>query len=109
MIKVNARHIIFYIIGIVLLFFGYPGFWDEIKENNRKKEEAKKMQQEVDIASSKAFEVQELILDPLTDTWKNDQHYFQTINVGKINFKALQKAKKTMIETNDDENASDSF
>lgn len=110
MIKVNARHIALYLIGIVLLVFGYPNFLDKITEAGRMKEEANRIRKEAEEASSKPFEVQELVYDPNSDTWKNENYYFQTIHVGQVNFKALLTVKKrNAIETNDDENASDSF
>lgn len=109
MIKINPRHIFLYIIGIVLLVFGYPSFWTEIKEENKKKEETKRMQEDAQLASTKKFEIQQAEFDSLTKQWKNKTPYFQTIHVGKVNFKAVLINKKTSIETNDDENASDSF
>lgn len=109
MIKVNTRHIILYLTGIVLLIFGYPGFWDKITEANQKKNQAIRIRHEAKEASSKPFEVQQLELDTVSNTWKNKHLYFQTVHVGQINFKAVRIAKKSTIETNDDENASDSF
>lgn len=109
MIKIKAKHILLYAIGITLLIFGQRNFWEDIKKEERQKEAAKKAMKEAEIASSKEFEVQTLVYDSIHKTWQNKDIYFQTLHVGNINFKALKRFNKTTVETNDDENASDSF
>lgn len=109
MIKVKTKHIVLYAVGIILLIFGQRSFWDGIQETTKQKEAGRKMAEESRKASSKAFEVQELVYDPAHNAWKNNNPYFQTLHVGSVNFKALKKGGNTSIETNDDENASDSF
>ena len=112
MIKIKPHYIFLYAIGAFLLLFGQRDFWEGILEEQKQKEIAKKQSEEAKIASEKKFEVQNLSYDSITKTWKNAGHYFQTIHVGNVNFKAIkasQKSSKTVIETNDDENASDSL
>ncbi|MCL8001048.1 hypothetical protein M8994_22915, partial [Brucella sp. 21LCYQ03] len=102
-------HIMLYLIGFFLLVFGHPNFWDKITEADRKKRETKRIQQEAAVASAKPFEVQELVFDTASNTWKNKLPYFQTIHVGQVNLKAFRNSGSTTVETNDDENASDSL
>lgn len=109
MIKIKAKHILLYVIGITLLIFGQRNFWEEIKEADKQKEATKKAMEQAEIASNKKFEVQTLYYDSVQKSWENKDVYFQTLHVGNINFKALKRFNKTTIETHDDENASDSF
>lgn len=111
MIKIKAHYILLYTIGALLLLFGQRDFWEGLLEEQKQKEFAKKQSEEAKVASEKKFEVQNLVYDSVGKTWKNEGLYFQTIHVGNVNFKALtsaQKKSKTVVETNDDENASDS-
>lgn len=98
-----------YSIGIILLMFGQRSFWEEMLEAREQKELEKKMAGEAHEEDLKPFEVQELSYDPTENIWNNNSHYFQTVHVGNVNFKALKKTGKTSVETNDDENASDSI
>lgn len=110
MLKIGARYIALYAIAVVFLVFGNRDLWRKLQEAGRQKEASRKMAEEAVIASNKPFEVQELDLDPVTGTWKNRHAYFQPVHVGNVNFKALRpKTKSTGVETNDDENASDTF
>lgn len=109
MIKIKIKHILLYAIGILLLIFGQRHFWEDILQTVKQKESAKKMAEEARVASEKAFEVQQLTYDSSLHIWKNMNPYFQTLHIGKINFKALPQGKKSTVETNDDENASDSI
>ncbi|MCC9167732.1 hypothetical protein [Pontibacter harenae] len=109
MIILKAKYIVLYAIGIILLIFGQRNFWEELQEASEQNEAKKKMLEEAFIASNRKFEVQELVYDSTKNLWKNKYPYFQTIQVGNVNFKALKRSKKTTIETNDDENASESF
>lgn len=109
MVKIKAKYIVLYAMGIILLIFGQRNFWEEIQKAKKQKETAKKQANEARIALQKKFEIQTVVYDSLQKTWKNEYHYFQTIHVGNVNFKALKKTVKTTRETHDDENTSDSF
>ncbi|KZE73362.1 hypothetical protein AV926_18435 [Myroides marinus] len=109
MVRIRTKQIILYLIGVLLLVFGYPDFWNKVIDYHRLKEEIKRSTQEAEEAISQPFEVQELVYDSNSKRWKNKQHYFQVIHLGKVNFKSKQKVNINTIETNDDENASDSF
>lgn len=109
MMRIKGKHILLYVIGITLLIFGQRSFWEDFKEESKGKESAKKMADEAQLVSDKKFEVQTLEYDSIQKSWKNKATYFQTLHVGNVNFKALKRFNKTTVETNDDENASDSF
>jgi len=110
MINRKTQSFALYFVGIALLLFGQRSFWEKYKESQRQLEQEKRQQREVDIASNKSFETQEVIYDSVNKKWKNDHYYFQTVHVGNVNFKAgSKKGTKTTIEDHDDENASDSF
>lgn len=119
MVKINAKHILLYVIGVALFLFGYPSFWTKIKESNEKEKLAQKLRDEAMAESTKGFDTQTLTFDSIANKWENKSVYFQTIYLGKIDFKSLQSAskqtsiassisKKVTVETNDDENASES-
>lgn len=109
MIKIKAKYIVLYATGIILLIFGQRNFWEKIQQAQKESEAAKKRSEEAFIASNKKFEIQELTYDSTKNLWKNKYPYFQILQVGNVNFKALTKSEKTSIETNDDENASESL
>ncbi|SFJ18557.1 hypothetical protein [Myroides guanonis] len=109
MVRIKTKHIFLYVIGITLLIFGQRSFWEDFKVASKQKETAKKIADEALLASEKGFEVQTLEYDSIQKSWKNKATYFQTLHVGNVNFKALKRFNKTFVETNDDENASDSF
>lgn len=109
MVRIKTKHIFLYVIGITLLIFGQRSFWEDFKVASKQKEAAKKMANEALLASEKGFEVQTLEYDSIQKSWKNKATYFQILHVGNVNFKALKRFNKTFVETNDDENASDSF
>lgn len=109
MIKVKAKYIVLYTIGITLLIFGQRDFWEKIQEASKQKEISRKQTEEAQMASNKKFEIQELTYDSVRNKWINQHVYFQTQNMGNVNFKLLKRSANIKIETNDDENASDSF
>lgn len=109
MIKIKAKHIILYAIGSLLLIFGQRSFWEGVKKEEKQRGATAKAMKEAEIAVNKKFEVQTLIYDSIQDNWYNKDIYFQTLHVGNVNFKALKRFNKTVVETNDDEDASDSF
>ncbi|GLB50427.1 hypothetical protein [Neptunitalea lumnitzerae] len=102
----KLKYILLYIIGLGLLVFGNRNFWDELQES-RKKEKLEDEKKHVNDGIAKRFETQRLEYDAATGKWKNPNYYFKVINLGNFNFKTLNKGKTT-VETNDDENASDS-
>lgn len=108
MIKIKTKYIALYVLGILLLIFGQRSFWESLLKEAEDKKEALKLRKEAEDASSKKFEVQKLEYDSVKGKWKNNTLYFQTIHTGSINFKALKNKTKTVVETNDDENASES-
>ncbi|MFD2940243.1 hypothetical protein [Flavobacterium notoginsengisoli] len=106
MIKIKTKYIALYILGILLLIFGQRNFWESLLKEAEDKKEALKLRKEAQEAFSQKFEIQKLQYDSVKRIWKNNSLYFQTIHTGSINFKALKN--KTVVETNDDENASES-
>lgn len=110
MINRKTQSFVLYFVGVVLLLFGQRSFWEKYKDAQRQIAQEKIQQSEVEKVSNKPFETQKVEYDSITNTWKNEHRYFQTVHVGNVNFKALnKKGIKTTIEDNDDENASDSF
>lgn len=110
MIKFKFRYVALYATGVCFLVFGNRDLWAKILEENSQKEANKKQAEEGALLSSRPFEVQELKFDPAAGTWANPHHYIQTVHVGRVNFKALRpKGGNSTVESNDDENASDTF
>lgn len=104
----KIRPILLYITGLFLLIFGNRDLWDEVREERREAEKNQKLLTEANRDLEKRFEVQQLEYDSLNNQWKNPHYYFQLVNASYINFKALNKTKRTSIESDDDEIASDS-
>lgn len=110
MIQFRLKYVVLYATGIVLLVSGNRGLWEKLREENRRAEADRKLAEEARVLSSRPFEVQELTKDPKTNAWTNAHHYIQTVHVGRVNFKALRpRLGNSSVETNDDENASDTF
>ncbi len=110
MIRFRLRYVVLYTTGIALLVFGNRGLWERLQEENRQAETNRKLAEQARILSSRPFEVQALTRDPVTNALKNNHPYIQTVHVGRVNFKALRpKLGGASVETNDDENASDTF
>ncbi|GFD75993.1 hypothetical protein [Tenacibaculum mesophilum] len=103
----NFKHIILYLLGISLLLFGNRNLWDKWQES-REKYKREKALATVNDNVEKRFETQKITYDTITKTWKNSNFYFQTINLGNVNFKTLRKKGRTTIELDGDENASSS-
>lgn len=103
----RAKHIFLYLLGIGLLIFGNRDLWDELKEA-REREKKQKALAEANKDVGKHFETQKLQYDSANHTWENASYYFQIVNLGNVNFKALRKKGRTHVEIDDDENASDS-
>ncbi|MCR4031447.1 MULTISPECIES: hypothetical protein [Flavobacterium] len=108
MIKIKTKYIALYFLGILLLIFGQRSFWENLIKEKEDQKEALKLRQEAENAFSQQFEVQKLEYDSVNRKWKNNNLYFQIIHTGSINFKALKNKSKTVVETNDEENASES-
>lgn len=104
----KIKSVFLYLIGISLLIFGNRDLWDELQEDKKKVDSDKKLREEALKNFDKKFTVQKLEYDSVAQKWKNPHHHFQLINVSYVNFKALNKGKITTIESNDDEDASDS-
>lgn len=104
----KIKSILLYIIGVLFLFFGNKNFWNDLKVEKEKEKIRQKESEAAKINIKKKFEVQSLQYDSINGQWKNPHFYFQLINVSYVNFSPANKAKKTVIESNDDENASDS-
>lgn len=102
----KPKPIFLYLIGIGLLLFGNRDFWDELQESWK---EEKKLKETLEVNKNveNGFETQKLEYDSVSKKWSNPNYYFQVINAGNPNFKALKKGKTT-IETDTDEDASDS-
>lgn len=103
----KPKHIFLYLLGIGLLLFGNRDLWDKLKIA-REKEKQQKALAEANKDVEKRFETQRLQYDSVAKTWKNPNYYFQTVHLGNVNFKALKQKGRSTVESNDDENASDS-
>jgi hypothetical protein len=102
----KLKSILLFLLAIALFLFGNREFWEKyIKSKEDEKEAKLLLAANTDV--EKRFEIQKLKYDSVSRKWSNPNFYFQVINVGKINFKALKK-NKTTIETDTDENASES-
>lgn len=97
-----------YIIGVVLLVFGNRELWDELQEARELKEKQQALAEANNKVKKEIFETQKLQYDSINKKWNNPEYYFQVINAGSPNFKALKKKGNTKVETNTDEDASDS-
>ncbi len=104
----KPKHLFLYLLGIALLLFGNRDLWDELQES-WEKEKKQKALVEANKDVEKRFETQRLQYDSISKTWKNPTYYFQIVNLGNLNFKALKKKGRTTVEIDDDENASDSL
>lgn len=111
MIKVNIKHILLYLIGIVLLIFGNRQFFEKYKEEIDVKAKKDKKTKDAETESARQFEVQNLVYDSENKVWKNKNISFSTVSVGKINFEELKKIEQGKLkkESHDVENASDSL
>lgn len=106
----KGKSILLYLLGICFLIIGNRNLWDEIQEDIEKENNSKKKNAQAKEAANKKFETQQLVYDQEKKQWKNPHLFFQVVNAGSnINFKALNnKSKKTTVEFNDDEDATDS-
>ena len=102
----KAKPVFLYILGIGFLLFGNRDLWDELQES-WKEEKRQQSLLDININIEKRFETQKLEYDSVSKKWRNPKYYFQVINLGSPNFKALKKGR-TAIETDTDEDASDS-
>jgi hypothetical protein len=109
MIKIAPRHILLYLTGSVLILFGNREYWEKLKNEERRNVRKKRIEELSSIESSKAFEIQKITFDSVKKEWINKHISFQTIVIPS-DFKATNKVEKiTSIETDREENASDSF
>ena len=105
----KLQSIVLYLSGIGMLIFGNRDFLDKIKAQKAQEKEAENLKSESKKESEKKFETQVLSFDAKTSTWRNPNIYFQIINAGNPNFKALKSVQND--KKNDDdktERASDS-
>ncbi|KOS04890.1 hypothetical protein AM493_01660 [Flavobacterium akiainvivens] len=103
----KLKPVLLYLTGIALLIFGNRDLWDELQEERAEKQRQQDLAQLQKDVLKQQFDSQKLQYDSLTKKWKNPEFYFQVVNVGKVNFKALKKGK-TKVETDTDEDATDS-
>ena len=109
MIKIKPQYILLYFIGIFLLIFGNRDFIEKIQANEDEKIKQKKSAELAENERNRKFETQKLSYDSIAKRLVNKNISFQTVIV-QANFNAQKSANKvTKIETNDDENASDSL
>ncbi|MEN4761040.1 hypothetical protein ABEG63_11955 [Chryseobacterium sp. C39-AII1] len=104
----KLQSVILYGIGVILLIFGNKEFFENLKEEKELAKEKERQALEAENEKKKSFEVQKLEYDSAKSEWRNPNFYFQIVNVGNVNFKALKKNAKVQLETNDDEKASES-
>ena len=101
----KVKSIFLYLLGLGLLLFGNRDLWDELQESWKEEKKQKDLLL-VNKDVEKRFETQKLEYDSVSKKWTNPKYYFQVINAGSPNFKALKKSTK--VETDSDEDASDS-
>lgn len=104
----KLKSIFLYSSGLFLLIFGNRDLWDEVLKEREVAAKNRKLLTEANKDLEKRFEVQKLEYDSVKNQWSNPHYYFQLVNVSYINFKSLNASKKTSIESDDDEIASDS-
>lgn len=104
----KLKSIFLYSVGAIFLLFGNRALWDELQDERERIKQADKLVAQAADAAAKKFEVQKLVLDSASGKLKNPHPYFQLINASYVNFKAINRGKKTTIELDDDEQASDS-
>ena len=104
----KLQSLILYCTGVVLLVFGNKEFFENLKQEKELAKENERKFLEAEEEKNKPFEVQKLEYDSAKSEWRNPAFYFQIVNVGNVNFKALKKNTKVQIETDDDEKASES-
>ncbi|WDF70014.1 hypothetical protein PQ465_06460 [Sphingobacterium oryzagri] len=102
------KNIFLYALGAMLLLFGNRALWDELQAERLANKQRERIAAQAAEAAAKSFEVQKLAFDSTTKKFYNPHPYFQLINASYVNFKALNRGKKTTIELDDDEYASDS-
>lgn len=104
----KIKPLFLYLTGVVLLVFGNRELWDELQEARELKEKQQALAEAGNEVKKEIFETQKLQYDSITKKWNNPEYYFQVVNAGNPNFKALKKKGNTKVETNTDEDASDS-
>ena len=109
MIKVELKHILLYLIGIILLVFGNKQFWERFQEEEKKKLLDERLAKDAKVESFRKFETQDILFDKKNKIWKNNHISFNTINLGKVDFISEKQNGNVKKETNDDETASDSL
>lgn len=70
MLKIAPKHLLLYLIGIVLLCFGNRQFWEKIQAENKKKKHEDKGRITAKKNSFKPFETQVVVYDPVNKKWK---------------------------------------
>ncbi|WP_437919996.1 hypothetical protein [Sphingobacterium sp. LRF_L2] len=108
MVKIKSRDILLYSVGVALLLFGNRQYWEKFLAEQKKKSDKAAAAVEAQAEFQKEFEVQELRYDSVKNTWKNEYVNFQTISIGTSNVNRPERKYTTTVETNDDEQASDS-
>lgn len=101
----KAKSLILYLLGIGLLLFGNRELWDKIQLEREEKERRQALADEARKVKAETFKIEKVQFDSISKTWKNPEYYFQIINAGNPNFKALRKGV-TRQETSTIENAS---
>jgi|GEM_PF-1285113 len=109
------KSILLYTSSILLFLFGNREFWKDIQNEQEKDEKKQKAIEEAKHNLEDRFEVQSVVFDPSQRKLVNKDPYFQLIKVSGIasiptdKISVPETASSTVkIETNDDENASDS-
>lgn len=104
----KLKSLLLYSLGILLLVFGNREIWDNLKKDREALKDQEKLVADAEAETKRKFEIQELVFDSATSTWSNPYPYFQIVQVGNVNFKALKKKANTKIDSDDSETASDS-
>lgn len=103
----NFKASILYLLGLFLLLFGNREIFQNLLNNYKKEKEQNKIH-EVELTRNKFFETQTLEYNKENKNLRNPYLYIQTVHLGSIDFKSLNKASR--IESgNLIENASESL
>lgn len=103
----KAKSLLLYFLGIGLLLFGNRELWDKIQLDREEEKQRQTLADEAEKVKSETFKIEKIQFDSISKTWKNPEFYFQVINAGSPNFKALRKGvTKTETTTSEDASAS---
>ena len=103
----KKKYIFLYLLGVLFLIFGNRNLWNEWQDS---REDALKLKALAGANKDvmKKFEVQKLKFDSVKKKWINPNYYFQVVNLGSLNFKAIRRGHSS-VERDHNEDASESL